>query len=176
MEFSARSWVFNEVVPGAQREVGLGSDAGATQENRSTGGKMKTMKLALSLILTLGLAACSSMQPISRDQLAQNIDPILKMEKRLDQVMYYTKMLGSMGGLTQVKSKELKQHLDVYYVYYLASNVQLAKGDMDAFQAHVALAERELDVMEKILKDGLDKDFEPDPNANWEGEFSRSKL
>jgi len=137
---------------------------------------MKTIHLALSLMLVLALSACASMQPISRDRLAQNIDPILNMEKRLDQVMYYTKMLGSVGGLTQVKSKELKQHLDVYYVYYLASNVQLAKGDMEAYQAHVVLAERELDVMEKILKEGLDKDFEPDPNANWEGDFSRSKL
>ena len=141
---------------------------------------MNMSKLALSLMLALGLTACAPMQqPISRDQLAQHIDPILNMERRLDQVMYYTKMLGSMGGLTQGKSKELKQHLDVYYVYYLASNVQLAKGDMEAYRAHVALAERELDVMEKILRDGLDKDFDqqqPDPNASWEGEFSRSKL
>lgn len=140
---------------------------------------MNMSKLALSLMLALGLTACAPLQqPISRDQLAQHIDPILNMERRLDQVMYYTKMLGSMGGLTQGKSKELKQHLDVYYVYYLASNVQLAKGDMEAYHAHVALAERELDVMEKILRDGLDKDFDqqPDPNASWEGEFSRSKL
>ena len=90
--------------------------------------------------------------------------------------MYYTKMLGSLGGLSQGKSKELKQHLDVYYVYYLASNVQLARGDMVAYEAHVQLAEKELDVMEKILKDGLDKDFEPDPNATLDGSFSRSKL
>jgi hypothetical protein len=36
---------------------------------------------------------------------------------------------------------------------------------MLAYQAHVALAE-----------DELDKDFEPDPKATWDGEFSRSKL
>ena len=140
---------------------------------------MKIAQIALSLILTVGAAGCSyiqPIQPISRDQLAQHIDPILKMERRLDQVMYYTKMLGSLGGLSQGKSKELKQHLDVYYVYYLASNVQLARGDMVAYQAHVELAEKELDVMEKILKDGLDKDFEPDPNATFDGDFSRSKL
>ncbi len=47
---------------------------------------------------------------------------------------------------------------------------------MSDYQAHVALAEDEWEVMEKILKDGLDKDFEPDPKATWNGEFSRSKL
>ncbi len=135
---------------------------------------MKILKLALPLVLASGVAACAQMQPITRDQLAENIDPILKMEKRLDQVMYYTKMLGTIGGLTKGKSKELKKHLDIYYVYYLASNVQLASGDMAAYQAHVALAERELEVMESLLKDGLDKNFEFDPS--WEGDFSRSRL
>jgi len=48
-------------------------------------------------------------------------------------VMYYTKMLGSLGGLSQGKSTELKGHLDIYYVYYLASNVQLAKGNMVSY-------------------------------------------
>lgn len=136
---------------------------------------MNIMKLVTTLVLAFGLAACSQIQPISRDQLAENIDPILKMERRLDQVMYYTKMLGTMGGLTQIKSKELKKHLDIYYVYYLASSVQLAKGDLMAYQAHVALAERELDVMEMILKVGIEKDFEFDPKL-LEGEFYRSKL
>jgi len=135
---------------------------------------MKILKLALPLVLASGLAACAQIQPIPRDQLAENIDPILKMERRLDQVMYYTKMLGTVGGLTQGKSKELKKHLDIYYVYYLASNVQLASGDMIAFQKHVALAERELENMETLLKDGLDKDF--DFGKSLESDFSRSKL
>ncbi len=64
---------------------------------------MKMAPLALSMILAVGLAAYSQIQPIPRDQLAQHIDPILNMERRLDQVMYYTKMLGSLGGLSQGK-------------------------------------------------------------------------
>ncbi len=138
---------------------------------------MKNLGLAVSLVLAMGLAACSQvlLKPISRDQLVDNIAPILKMEKRLDQVMYYTKMLGSLGGLSQGKSSELKNHLDIYYVYYLASNVQLAKGNMISYQAHLKLAENELDVMESILKDGLDNDFAPDYSAD-SNDFSRSKL
>ena len=138
---------------------------------------MKKLALTLSLVLVLGLGACSQVQvqPIARDQLVENIAPILKMEKRLDQVMYYTKMLGSLGGLSQGKSTELKSHLDIYYVYYLASNVQLARGNMNAYQTHLELAEKELDVMESILKDGLDKDFEFDYSGENK-DFSRSKL
>ncbi|NIO10243.1 MAG: hypothetical protein GTO40_20460 [Deltaproteobacteria bacterium] len=138
---------------------------------------MKKAGLALLLVMALGLGACAQtqMSPISRDQLVENIDPILKMEKRLDQVMYYTKMLGSLGGLSQGKSTELKAHLDIYYVYYLASNVQLARGNMTAYRAHLKLAEKELDVMESILKDGMDKDFEFDYSGENK-DFSRSKL
>ena len=138
---------------------------------------MRNLVLALSLVLAMGMAACSQVQvePISRDQLVENIDPILKMEKRIDQVMYYAKMLGSLGGLSQGKSSELKTHLDIYYVYYLASNVQLAKGNMVSYQAHLKLAEKELDVMESILKDGLDKDLEFDYSGE-SNDFSRSQL
>ena len=138
---------------------------------------MRNLVLALSLVLAMGMAACSQVQvePISRDQLVENIDPILNMEKRIDQVMYYAKMLGSLGGLSQGKSSELKTHLDIYYVYYLASNVQLAKGNMTSYQAHLELAEKELDVMESILKDGLDKDLEFDYSGE-SNDFSRSKL
>ena len=138
---------------------------------------MRNLVLALSLVLAMGMAACSQVQvePISRDQLVENIDPILNMEKRIDQVMYYAKMLGSLGGLSQGKSSELKGHLDIYYVYYLASNVQLAKGNMTSYQAHLELAEKELDVMESILKDGLDKDLEFDYSGE-SNDFSRSQL
>lgn len=135
---------------------------------------MKMMNSALSLVLASGLAACAQINPIPRDQLAANIAPILQIEKRLDQVRYYTKVLGSVGGISEEKTTELKKHLDVYYVYYLASNVQLAEGDMESYQAHVKLAERELDVMEAILKDGLAKEWDWDPNR--EGDFSQSNL
>ncbi len=140
---------------------------------------MKVMRLGLSLVLASGLAACTQIgtgiSPIPRDQLAENIAPILDMEKRLDQVMYYNKMLVSLGGLSQSKSRELKKHLDVYYVYYLASNIQLARGNMESYQAHIELAKIELDTMESILKDGLDKDW-GEFDSVPESELSQSKL
>jgi hypothetical protein len=75
---------------------------------------------------------------------------------------YYTKVLDSLGGITKEKLEELKGHYDVYYVYYLASNVHLAEGNTDSYLAHVELAERELEAIEAILKDGLAKEWEED--------------
>ncbi len=135
---------------------------------------MKGIHMLLSLVLAGGLAACSQMQPISRDQMAANIDPILKLENRVGQVKYYTKMLISVGGISDKKEDELKEHHDVYYVYYLTANVHLAGGDMESYQAYVEAAESELDLMEAILKDRLDKFAES--ATKMQDPFSRSGL
>jgi hypothetical protein len=51
--------------------------------------------------------------------------------------------------------RKLKATHDVYYVYYLAAAVHLARGNMGSYVAHVKLAERELDAMEAIVKENL---------------------
>jgi hypothetical protein len=123
---------------------------------------MELMKSTLLLLLASGLVACTPIDPIPRNQLAANIKPILKIEERIDQMRYYTKVLDSLGGITKEKLEELKGHYDVYYVYYLASNVHLAEGNTESYLAHVELAERELEAIEAILKDGLAKEWEED--------------
>lgn len=135
---------------------------------------MKIPKLTLPLAFAAAFVACSQIDPIPRDQLLANMGPILRVEKRFDQVRYYTQMLGSLGEISEGKTKELKKHLDIYYIYYLASNIHLARGNMESYLAHVKLAERELDVMEAILKDGLAKEWELDPSG--ESNFSKSNL
>ncbi|MFQ5902097.1 MAG: hypothetical protein ACE5JO_00235 [Candidatus Binatia bacterium] len=135
---------------------------------------MKTIHLLLPLVLAGWLAACSQIQPISRDQMAANIDPILKLENRIGQVKYYTKMLISVGGISDEKGDELKAHHDIYYVYYLTANVQLARGNMESYVAYVKAAESELDLMEAILKDRLDKFAES--ASEMRDPFSRSGL
>lgn len=136
--------------------------------------RMKTISLVLSLAVAGGLVACSQVNPISRDQLAENLAPILRMERRVDQVKYYTQMLAYLGGISSEKTEDLKAHHDIYYVYYVAANVQLARGDMESYLAHVSQAERELDLMEAILKDKLSKFGELD--SEREEPFSRSGL
>lgn len=136
--------------------------------------RMKAIHLLLPLVLAGGLAACSQIQPISRDQMAANLNPVLKLENRIDQVKYYTKMLTSVGGISDEKGEELKAHHDIYYVYYLTANVQLARGDMESYQAYVEAAKGELDMMEEILKDRLDKFAES--TTEMQDPFSRSGL
>lgn len=136
---------------------------------------MKTaLKFILPLVLACGLVACSTMNPIPRDQLAANMAPILKIEKRYAQVSHYTKILGSQGWISEQQWEELKPHYDVYYVYYLASNVHLARGDVTSYLAHVRMAEKELDVIEAILKDTLAKEREMD--SGRKREFSGFNL
>ncbi len=135
---------------------------------------MSIMKSFGLLVLAGGLVGCSTVEPILRNQLAANIKPILKIEERIDQMRYYTNMLDSIGGISQEKLAELKGHYDVYYVYYLASNLYLAEGNTESYLAHVKQAQSELDAIEAILKDGLAKEWEQ--NSGEKGSLSQLNL
>lgn len=132
------------------------------------------MKFIPLVVLACGLAACSTMNPIPRDQLAANMVPILKIEKRYAQVSRYTKILGSQGWISEQQWEELKPHYDVYYVYYLGANFHLAKGNLNSYLEHIQMAERELDVIEAVLKDTLAKEREMD--SGRKREFSGFNL
>jgi hypothetical protein len=54
-------------------------------------------------------------------------------------------MLAMKGLLDSKSGKELKESLDIEYVYYEASIVSLARGEMDDYRSYVALAQKELD-------------------------------
>lgn len=75
---------------------------------------------------------------------------------------YYTKMLDSLGGISKGKLEDLKGHYDVYFVYYLASNLYLVERNTESYEAHVKQALSELDAIEAILKDGFAKEWEQD--------------
>ncbi len=135
---------------------------------------MKTLSLAFLVLLVSSLVACSQIAPIPRDELAANLAPILKIEKRSDQIKYYTEMLLYLGGLSQDKAEDLKAHYDVYYVYYLAANVSLARGSMESYLANVKLAEKEIDLMEAIVRDRLAQLGES--NSGLKKYFSQSGL
>lgn len=133
---------------------------------------MKAIHYLLSLVLASGLLACSQVNPVSRDELTLNLAPVLKLERRIDQAKYYTNLLITSGGMSSDKAEDLKAHHDVYYVYYLAALVQLARGNIESYVAHVRLAERELDAMEAVLKDQLAQFIESE-KKDW---LSRSGL
>ena len=135
---------------------------------------MKPINLALLLVLTSGLLACSQMDPMPRDQIEANLAPILKIEKQAERVKYYTQILSNISSIGDEKSANLKAHYDVYYFYYLAANFHLASGNTESYLAHVKLAENELHEMETILKDKFAKLKESD--LEREARFPRQWL
>ncbi len=135
---------------------------------------MKTLIFLISLCLMLGAAACSQLTPISRDQLVENLGPMLRLEKRADQVKYYTQMLVLVGKIDEGKFQDLKAHHDVYFTYYLAANVALAGGNMESYRVHLKLAEKEMNSMEAELKNSLATLGESDSDDGKS--FSRSGL
>jgi hypothetical protein len=118
---------------------------------------MKNYYSFLGLLLTMGLIGCSQFNPVPREQVEANLAPMLRVERRADQVKYYTEMLVLMEGMSQESAQKLKATHDVYYVYYLAASVHLARGSLESYLAHLKQAEKELDSMEAILKRDLSK-------------------
>ncbi|MGH7828850.1 MAG: hypothetical protein ACREP8_01610 [Candidatus Binatia bacterium] len=136
---------------------------------------MKITNFLLCLFLVGGLAACSQAQPTSRDHIAANLSPILKIERRADRVKYYARVLGFTGGNGDDKGEKLRAHYDVYYVYYLAATFNLARGNMDAYLASVKSATVELDAMETILRDKIGSKLQ-DMDSEKENRISRSAF
>jgi hypothetical protein len=66
-------------------------------------------------------------------------------------------MLVLLEGMSTETAQRLKATHDVYYVYYLAATVHLARGNLESYLAHLKQAEKELDSMEAILKHDLAK-------------------
>ncbi len=116
---------------------------------------MKLNRVAIALGLGLLFTGCSPIGPISRDQLAENLAPILEVENWVNRAMSGVQMLGSVGEISDKDAEKLKAHYDVYSVYYHAANVYLAGGDIESYIAHIQMAKQELDTMEVILKHSL---------------------
>jgi hypothetical protein len=131
---------------------------------------MKIINLILSTILAGSVIACSQIDPIPRDQVAANLPPIVKIEKQASHLNYYIQALGSMGKMSDENLARLKAHYDIYYVYWTAAIFLLATGNMESYLAHVKMAERELDAMERILKDKFTELGEAETER--EGRFS----
>jgi hypothetical protein len=117
----------------------------------------KRNRFILALLLTVGLAGCSQLNPVPREEVEANLAPMLKAERRADQIKYYAQLLVRMEAMSQESAKKLKSTHDVYYVYYVAASVYLARGNLESYLEHLKHAEKELDEMEAILKEDLAK-------------------
>jgi hypothetical protein len=116
---------------------------------------MKTIKLVLLLVFAPGLMACAQVASLPPDQISANLGPILKIEDKARQVIFYGQVLDFLGGMTEENAKTFKTHLDLFNVYYLAAAIHLAEGNTKSYLAHVKSAEQELHAIEAMLKDKI---------------------
>ncbi len=71
-----------------------------------------------ALVLVFALTACTQVTPISRNQLAEHLEPILTIEKRADHVRYYTEVLTKLRHTSDENSDVLKAHHLVTIKFY----------------------------------------------------------
>ncbi len=108
--------------------------------------------IPLSFFLTAFFAGCAPVGKVSRNQLVENLAPILEVEQRASRAMRGIEKLAVLGEMRDNDMKELKEHYDVYYVHHKAASVFLAQGNIHSYESHVGLAKRELDSMEQKIK------------------------
>lgn len=106
----------------------------------------------LSFALTAFFSGCAPIGEVSRNQLVENLAPILEAEERANRAMRGIEKLALLGEIGDSDMKELKEHYDVYYVHHKAASVFLAQGNIRSYQSHVGLAKKELDSMEQKIK------------------------
>ena len=83
--------------------------------------------------------------PADREAINREMPLVAEYDTKRDEVKRAVHMLAMKGLLDSKSGKELKESLDIEYVYYEASIVSLARGEMDDYRSYVALAQKELD-------------------------------
>jgi hypothetical protein len=102
-----------------------------------------------ALAAALALASCSTTPqpkvPADREAINREMPLVAEYEGRRNEVKKAVNVLAMNGLFDGNSGKEVKESLDIEYVYYEASIISLARGDMDEYRSYVALAQRELD-------------------------------
>jgi uncharacterized protein YcfL len=105
--------------------------------------------------LAVGCAAQSqhevAQQPVARQQVVDNLEPILKVEERVRKL---TRVMQHLPLVVEVKAEDaqkLKEHYNLYSIYHNAATISLAEGNFQAYSNHLQIASRELDSLEARL-------------------------
>jgi uncharacterized protein YcfL len=105
-----------------------------------------------SVILALVVIGCSQVRPVTRNQLVENLAPIVEIEGRSSDLTMLYQRLKLIGWIKDEDSRALKEHYDVYYIYHKGAVVSLAQGDVETCKSLVRLADQELKSIETKLK------------------------
>jgi len=94
------------------------------------------------------MASCSTTphpRVADREAINREMPLVAEYEGKRNEVKKAVNVLAMNGLFDGSSGKEVKESLDIEYVYYEASIVSLARGEMDEYRNYVALAQKELD-------------------------------
>ncbi len=120
---------------------------------------MKPFLISVLLFFTLVGCSVKVNHVPRRDFLVDHMRPMLAMEKQLDRIRDTLKLYLSLNALGKKEMRKIKEHLDVYYIYYLNANVQLGRGNAQLFLHYIGLATQELNSMMDLLDEGFLPDY-----------------
>jgi hypothetical protein len=106
-----------------------------------------------AIAFVLGGCATSSVvsAPANREAISREMPLVVEYEGRRNEVKKAVSFLALNGLLDSASGKEVKESLDIEYVYYEASIISLARGDMKQYRSYVALAGEELDRAKSVV-------------------------
>jgi hypothetical protein len=127
---------------------------------KSGGDRVPIIFLAFILFLFAQPMGCGPINPAPRDQLVKNLGPMRQIEERASRMTIVYQNLALAGWTSKVDEMNFREHYDLYYIYHKAATVSLAQGDIEAYNAYLQSAKKELDGLETDMK-GL-VDLRPD--------------
>lgn len=117
-------------------------------------------KISLCFLLLPLLAGCSLAlpdDPITGDNLSENISEVLELEREVASIQTYMAMFAS--AMTEDTLKAVQSIYDRYYLYYMAANVALANGDIELYKKHLKMAKAEVDKIMHTLSEEAQADY-----------------
>ena len=97
-------------------------------------------------------SSSSAREPAPREQVVQNLEPIVKVEERGRMLTMAIQELPNLVEIKTEDAQKIKEHYDVYYVHHNAATISLAQGDIGLYRGHLKVASAELDSIEQKVK------------------------
>lgn len=84
-------------------------------------------------------------KPAARDQISREMPLVVSYENKRNAVKKAIGFLAVNGIMDHETGRQVKESMDIEHVYYEASLISLARGEMGDYRAYVGLAEQELE-------------------------------
>jgi hypothetical protein len=98
------------------------------------------------VLLALAIGGCSvTSKPAGRDEINREMPLVVSYENKRNAIKKAIWFLAANGMMDGETGREVKEAMDIEHVYYEASLISLARGEMADYRAYVGLAEKELE-------------------------------